>query len=348
MPQRERCNSTCRVDFSACLSRPAHCSAPAASLMSLEIKLKRSDRVYVPGETVKGVVVVDSPKGTTSHSGLSLLVRGQITSTPACRSMGVPDYICQAARPVSLLNVPLITMAAPGKFPEGRTEIPFEFALESPAQTEESLASEEATGPPSAYVSRLLESYHGVMIEVTYELKVELNRGTFNKNWTNETEFFIHTPRKKPVPPKPVQLKLTRDELKNVRGKDSLPEFSILGSLSSALCNVNTPLEGEVIVVQSAEPIRTIEVQLIRVETLVSSVEGTSVREATEIQNIQIADGDVSRNLSIPIHMIFPRIFTCSSFKTPVFAVEFEINVVVVFASGLQITENVPVKLYRL
>ena len=33
----------------------------------------------------------------------------------------------------------------------------------------------------------------------------------------------------------------------------------------------------------------------------------------TEIQNIQIADGDVCRGLEIPVYMIFPRLFSCPS-----------------------------------
>ena len=37
---------------------------------------------------------------------------------------------------------------------------------------------------------------------------------------------------------------------------------------------------------------------------------------ATEIQNIQLGDGDVCRNLIIPIYMIFPRLFTCPTMLT--------------------------------
>ena len=44
-------------------------------------------------------------------------------------------------------------------------------------------------------------------------------------------------------------------------------------------------------------------------------------RDATEIQNIQIADGDVCRGLSIPIYMVFPRLFTCPTLETTNFKV---------------------------
>uniref|UniRef100_A0AAV2J4A5 Uncharacterized protein n=1 Tax=Knipowitschia caucasica TaxID=637954 RepID=A0AAV2J4A5_KNICA len=39
-------------------------------------------------------------------------------------------------------------------------------------------------------------------------------------------------------------------------------------------------------------------------------------RDATEIQNIQIAEGDVCHGLSIPIYMVFPRLFTCPTLET--------------------------------
>jgi hypothetical protein len=68
---------------------------------------------------------------------------------------------------------------------------------------------------------------------------------------------------------------------------------------------------------------------------------------ATEIQNIQIADGDVCRNLVIPIYMVFPRLFTCPTVAAKTFSVEFEVNLVVVFVDNHLITENFPIKLYR-
>jgi hypothetical protein len=37
---------------------------------------------------------------------------------------------------------------------------------------------------------------------------------------------------------------------------------------------------------------------------------------ATEIQNIQIAEDEVCRNLPIPMYMVFPRLFTCSTMIT--------------------------------
>jgi len=68
---------------------------------------------------------------------------------------------------------------------------------------------------------------------------------------------------------------------------------------------------------------------------------------ATEIQNIQVAEGDVCRGLTIPLHMIFPRLFTCPTLASKNFKVEFEINVVVLLQDGYLITENFPIRLVR-
>ena len=70
-------------------------------------------------------------------------------------------------------------------------------------------------------------------------------------------------------------------------------------------------------------------------------------KEATEIQNIQIADGDVCRNLGVPLYMLFPRLFTCPTVDTGGFKVEFEVNLVVLFNDGYMVTENFPLNLYR-
>jgi len=68
---------------------------------------------------------------------------------------------------------------------------------------------------------------------------------------------------------------------------------------------------------------------------------------ATEIQNIQIGDGDVCRGMSIPMHMIFPRLFTCPTIAAKNFKVEFEVNVVILLQDHHLITENFPIRLYR-
>ena len=94
------------------------------------------------------------------------------------------------------------------------------------------------------------------------------------------------------------------------------------------------------IVNECATPIKSIEIQLLRVETT-GCAEGYAkdskkllfcstlkfylfekpFKLVTEIQNIQIGEGDVPRSISIPIYMIFPRLFTCPTLCTTNFKI---------------------------
>jgi hypothetical protein len=88
-------------------------------------------------------------------------------------------------------------------------------------------------------------------------------------------------------------------------------------------------------------PIKSIELQLVRVETC-GCAEGYSkdctflifffgefydeleinlITKVTEIQNVQIGEGDVLRGIQIPIYMIFPRLFTCPTLLTTNFKI---------------------------
>jgi hypothetical protein len=92
--------------------------------------------------------------------------------------------------------------------------------------------------------------------------------------------------------------------------------------------------------VQHSEiPIKSVELQLVRVETC-GCAEGYSrdgklaLRHitigvfsktlkylATEIQNVQIGEGDVACGIAIPIDMVFPRLFTCPTLTTSSFKI---------------------------
>ncbi|XP_059676525.1 vacuolar protein sorting-associated protein 26C isoform X3 [Gavia stellata] len=146
--------------------------------------------------------------------------------------------------------------------------------------------------------------------------------------------------------PSPVDFTITPETLQNVKERASLPKFLIRGHLSSTNCIITQPLTGELVVENAEAAVKSIELQLVRVETC-GCAEGYA-RDATEIQNIQIADGDVCRGLPIPIYMVFPRLFTCPTLETTNFKVEFEVNIVVLLHDDHLITENFPLKLCRM
>ncbi len=140
--------------------------------------------------------------------------------------------------------------------------------------------------------------------------------------------------------------------------KAKIPDFLIKGQLDADTLSLDKPMTGELTVKHCSIEIKSIELQLVRVETT-AYAEG-EVREgitpeflatvrhflswsrfcpilihpATEIQNIQLVDGNICSDLVIPIYMVFPRLFTCSSLATRNFKVEFEANLVVQFADG--------------
>ncbi|KAG8591001.1 hypothetical protein GDO81_007006 [Engystomops pustulosus] len=182
---------------------------------------------------------------------------------------------------------------------------------------------------------------------VKYTLRCDMKRSLLAKDLTKNCEFIIHSqPQKGKQSPSPVDFTITPETLQNVKERASLPRFLIRGHLDSSNCVITQPLTGELMVETSEVAIKSIELQLVRVETC-GCAEGYA-RDATEIQNIQIAEGDVCRGLPIPIYMVFPRLFTCPTLETTNFKIEFEVNIVVVLQDDHLITENFPLKLYRL
>uniref|UniRef100_A0A3Q3B8Z1 VPS26 endosomal protein sorting factor C n=1 Tax=Kryptolebias marmoratus TaxID=37003 RepID=A0A3Q3B8Z1_KRYMA len=228
--------------------------------------------------------------------------------------------------------IPLISssieVAKAGKIPGGKTEMPFEFPLHTKGN------------------KVLYETYHGVFVNIQYTLRCDLKRSLLAKDLSRSCEFIVHSlPQKAKIVPAPVNFTVSPDTLQNTRERSSLPKFLIRGHLDATNCMISQPLTGEVVVEKSDVPIKSMELQLVRVETC-GCAEGYA-RDATEIQNIQIAEGDVCHGLSIPIYMIFPRLFTCPTLETTNFKVEFEINIVVVLQDDHLITENFPLKLCR-
>jgi len=295
--------------------------------MSVSIKLAPIDRIFRAGDLLLGSIIVSS-KGSMSHSGISIHLDGEVVLQLSSKSVGVFEAFYNSLKPIKLLDYK-IDLQKSGKFPDGVTEIPFEFKLEPlPGQ-------------------QLYDTYHGVFVNIQYTLQVDIIRGLLAKNLQSRMEFIIEAPAIEPYKETPITFVIKPERLENIKKSalDKVPKFHITGSFKSATLPINKPLVGEVIVQECEGEIKSIELQLIRVETC-GCAEGFA-KESTEIQNIQIADGNVSRGLAVPIYMVFPRLFTCQSVSARTFKVEFEMNLVVVLTDGLMISENIPIKLTR-
>jgi len=164
------------------------------------------------------------------------------------------------------------------------------------------------------------------------------------KNLTKTLEFIVEYEPTETIVNSPEQITIN-PESEVVKKGINVPELLIRGRIDSTTCSISQPLTGVIVVEKCEETIKSIEIQLIRVETCGCS-EGFA-KEPTEIQNIQISDGDVPRNFEIPIYMIFPRLFTCPSLGAPTFKVDFEISIVVLFPDGTNVSEKIPIKLLR-
>ncbi|XP_071071072.1 vacuolar protein sorting-associated protein 26C isoform X2 [Dasypus novemcinctus] len=244
---------------------------------TLDIKIKRANKVYHAGEMLSGVVVISS-KDSVQHQGVSLTMEGTVNLQLSAKSVGV------------------------------------------------------------------FEAFYN---SVKYTLRCDMRRSLLAKDLTKTCEFIVHSvPQKGKLTPSPVDFTITPETLQNVKERALLPKFLIRGHLNSTNCVITQPLTGELVVENSDAAIRSIELQLVRVETC-GCAEGYA-RDATEIQNIQIADGDVCTSLSVPIYMVFPRLFTCPTLETTNFKVEFEVNIVVLLHADHLITENFPLKLSRI
>jgi hypothetical protein len=296
---------------------------------SIEVKLKRVDRVYRPNEKVEGTVVVNAYKGW-GHQGVKMTIDGSVLTNSVNTGIGIIDNLASSTRPFTILKEE-INISPPGNFPNGVTEIPFQFALTGSA------------GQP------LLESYHGVFINIVYIIKVNCDRGVMKKDVAKEIEFIVEVPMKKNMDQEPGSFEISPDVLENTAHVDpsSFPRFKIVGKVHRYNCPISLPFTGEIVVESSDAAIRTLELQLVRLESILGDGGSVSLKEATEVQLIQIADGDVCRNMAIPMYMVFPRLYSCPSLLTNSFKIEFEINLIISFTNGFTVTENFPIRLFR-
>lgn len=291
----------------------------------LDIKLKKASKVYKEGDVVKGAVVVTS-KGDLSHSGVTLTMEGSVTLQLSAKSVGVFEAFYNSLKPIQLLSYS-IDLVKPGKFPNGTTEVPFELPLRAKAG------------------KKLYETYHGVFVNIMYTLKADMKRSLLNKDLQKVSEFIVEYSEGEKAVEKSVDFTITPQSLENVKDRANIPDFLVKGKIDSVNCCITKPFSGELTVDRCAATIRSIELQLVRVETC-GCAEGYA-RDPTEIQNIQIAEGDVCRGVPIPIYMVFPRLFTCPTLSTSNFKVEFEVNIVIIFKDDHLVTENFPINLTR-
>lgn len=195
---------------------------------SIEIKLKRMDRVYRLSEKVEGVVIVNAYKGW-NHTGVNVSIEGTIVLSHAGQTVG--SLSDSGAKLITIMKKEASICAA-GKFNEGATELPFEVVL-SPLKGH-----------------NLLESYHGMYISIVYNIQVSCERGMLKKALRKEIEFIVETTSLNyTAEPNPIVFSVTPESLENISASvvATIPKFKITGKLHKSTCPVNRPLTGKLI-----------------------------------------------------------------------------------------------------
>ena len=196
------------------------------------------------------------------------------------------------------------------------------------------------------------ESYHGVVISIIYELSCNLQVINSNENYNSEkVKININVPGMginnnfgcKLVP---YYFNLNNKNMENNQLQNkSLPDFNIECFINNINCNFDKPFDGYIIIHNCNVEIKSIELQFLRHEETV--INNVNINETSEIQNLQIGDGDVNKNIEIPLFMIFPKTFSCATLNNNIVKISFEMNVMVVLVDGVIIMDNFPVNLWR-
>lgn len=145
----------------------------------------------------------------------------------------------------------------------------------------------------------------------------------------------------------PYEFKISPQTLEKVKiSQNKVPQFNVTCKVDNTNCDLNSPFDGTIVIHNSEIQIKSIELQYVRNE-IINLPAGDVLNEISEIQNLQIGDGDVNRNVEIPLYMIFPRFFSCASLDSKIAKISFEMNVIIVLVNGFVITENFPINTWR-
>mmetsp|Transcript_2052 Transcript_2052/g.2969 ORF Transcript_2052/g.2969 Transcript_2052/m.2969 type:complete len:300 (+) Transcript_2052:403-1302(+) len=298
-------------------------------MSTIEIRLDKVDKTYAVGEKVKGNVIISTHHKSMSHGEIVIKASGSTSIQLNAQNNGLFETLYDGVEPLRLLSE-RVYVSTGGKVGAGKTKFPFELLI-----------------APVKGMERLYDTYHGVYVKTVYELSINLTRGMLSAPLLCRQEFIVKVPSSEKYKSRPVEFKLEPDSLENVHKNsiERITPFHISGRFNRLNCPITDPITGEVTIDSSADAVHSIEVQLVRVES-VAYKDGVA-REATEVQNIQIAEGDVARGLPIPIYLVLPRLFVCPTMITSIYKVEFEVNLTIQFKEGYTVSENFPIHIYR-
>ncbi|KAI7755992.1 hypothetical protein M8C21_022104 [Ambrosia artemisiifolia] len=239
--------------------------------MSVEIKLSRSNRTYRPNEALRGKIITRSPS-SISHRGIRITLNASVNLQVRGGSAGFIESVYGVLKPIPILKKSVEVQPA-GKISPGTTEIPFSIILNDGGKDD-----------------KFYETFHGENISIQYLLNVDVVRGYLHKSLSATVEFLVESILpEKPVSPEMVFFYITQDTQRH----SLLPElksggFKVSGRICTQ-CLVSDPLVGELTVEASAVPVYSIDIHLLRVESIMvgeNIATETSIVQTTQASKI--------------------------------------------------------------
>ena len=105
------------------------------------------------------------------------------------------------------------------------------------------------------------------------------------------------------------------------------------------MCSLPKPLSGSLTISESEIPITSIDLVLHRLEntteltkphksevTRFYKLNGFKMNVSPKIISLQVGEGDVMRNVDIPLRLVMPRYFTCPNTKNAIYDIDFQIR----------------------
>ena len=179
-----------------------------------------------------------------------------------------------------------------------------------------------------------------------YVIGVEVKRGVMSKNLKRTLEFIVEIARHvaAAAAERATRSCPSRSRTSRSRAITMSPTFKIVSGLDSVACNIGQELTGEVVVEECSATIKSIELQLVRVETCGYRRGWRARRPRSRTSRSpgrrgQRLEDPGAHGLPAPLHVPHPVGKT--------FKVEFEVNLVILFSDGHLLTENFPLKLSR-
>ena len=290
--------------------------------MNINVKLDSFNKIYREGENITGVCEIES-KDNINFEQINAILTG--------------NYVIknQKVTPVQThivkFHTKKVKIAEKGKIKSNSVN---SFSIDIPLE--------------KTTENQLIETYQGVIVSINYDLVINFNETKLSDS-VKIYIFINHQGVKNELGTQivPYDFEIKPSTLEKIKiEQNKIPKFLLKCHIDNTNVNISKELDGWVKIMECSLPVKSLELQFVRNEQVFLTT-GETLTEVSEIQNLQIGDGDVIKGTEISLNMLFPRHFCCATIETKVVKLSFDINIILVLNNGFVITENVPLNCWR-